>query len=150
MSEVDEVSLRIDAPPERVWDLIADVPRMPEFTPDLWRCRWRGTVREPVPGARFIGYNRRGIPTPNVVERAERGREFAFRTTLHDTVWRYVLVPDGGGALVTEQRDTSRTRHRVMAPVYRLAGGRDELAARFRTGMRATLERLKAAAESGH
>ena len=97
MTDVDEVSLRIEAAPEKVWDLLADITRMPEWSPDLWRCSWRGKVREPVAGARFIGFNKTGFPTPNVIESAERGREFSFRTTAHDTVWRYLPTPDGDG-----------------------------------------------------
>ncbi|GAB2661591.1 SRPBCC family protein [Saccharopolyspora gloriosae] len=147
-TELDEVSLRIEATPEQVWDLLSDITRMPEWSPNLARCTWRGRVREPVAGARFIGFNKPGIPTPNVVERAERGREFTFRTTLHNTVWRYLLTEDGTGTLVTEQRDTSRTKHGMLAPLYKLVGGREKFAENFRTGMEQTLHRLKTAAES--
>ncbi|MFR9731579.1 SRPBCC family protein [Saccharopolyspora sp. MS10] len=147
-TELDEVSLRIEATPEQVWDLISDITRMPEWSPALVRCRWRGRVREPVVGARFIGVNKPGIPTPNRIERAERGREFAFRTTLHNTVWRYLLVPDGGGTTVTEQRDTSGTRHGMLWPLYQVVGGRERLAQNFRDGMERTLQRLKEIAES--
>ncbi|GAA3353871.1 MULTISPECIES: SRPBCC family protein [Saccharopolyspora] len=148
MTDVDEVSLRIEAAPEKVWDLLADITRMPEWSPDLWRCSWRGKVREPVAGARFIGFNKTGFPTPNVIESAERGREFSFRTTAHDTVWRYLLTPDGDGTVVTEQRDTSKSKKFVVNTLNRLAGGEEKLAASFRGGMEKTLQRLKATAEA--
>ena len=150
-TELDEVSLRIEATPEQVWDLLSDITRMPEWSPAMAKCLWRGKVREPVVGARFIGVNKPGIPTPNRIERAERGREFTFRVTLHNTVWRYLLTPDGDGTVVTEQRDTSGTRHGILWPLYKLVGGREQFARNFRKGMERTLHRLKEVAESpGH
>lgn len=147
---VDEESIRIEAAPDVVWALLADITRMPEWSPNLRRCTWRGEEQCAVAGARFTGFNRLGpltVPMPNVVERAEPAQEFSFRTGLHNTLWRYVLTADGAGTVVTEQRDTSATRHWLMRPMYGISGGREKFAASFREGMRETLRALKTAAE---
>jgi hypothetical protein len=82
---------------------------------------------------------------------ADRGREFTFARTepfAGTVVWSYHFEPVDGGTRVVES-------YRVERPVTRLGwlaiervfkGGirRDEL----RTGMRTTLERLRAYAES--
>ena len=54
-----QVSIHIDAPPEHVYDLVTDVTRMGEWSPETHRCRWvEGDG--PAVGARFKGDNRRG------------------------------------------------------------------------------------------
>ncbi|WP_173019501.1 SRPBCC family protein [Streptomyces alkaliphilus] len=54
----EEVSIRIDASPEQVWDLISDVTRMGEWSPECRRCYWRGGTRG---GRRAV---HRDQPTP--------------------------------------------------------------------------------------
>src|SRR5215470_11068413 len=80
----DEVRLRIQAPPELLYDLVSDVPRTPEWSPEVISCRWLDGAAGAVPGARFSARNkRRWLAWSNkpVVETAERGREFAFTRT---------------------------------------------------------------------
>ena len=36
------VSERVSAAPEAVWALVADVPRMGEWSPECVRCEWVG------------------------------------------------------------------------------------------------------------
>ncbi|MFH0241913.1 NAD(P)-binding domain-containing protein [Streptomyces sp. HK10] len=148
----EEVSIRIEAGPEAVWDLISDVTRMGEWSPECRRCFWRGGKRGA--GARFIGINRRGWVvwvTSNEVEEAERGRSFAFRTTTNGVRWGYRLEPDGEGTSVTEvwdvsgQSDGQRKRTRSFAQM--LLGGHETHTRELRDGMRMTLERVRAAAE---
>lgn len=49
----DEVTVHIDAHPDVVYDLIADVTRMPEFSPEVIRCEWLDGATGPAVGARF-------------------------------------------------------------------------------------------------
>ena len=51
----DQVVLEIDAPPEVVYDLVADVTRTPEFSPEVRRCTWLDGATGPAVGARFRG-----------------------------------------------------------------------------------------------
>ncbi len=54
----DEVSNVIAAPPERLYALVTDVTRTPEFSPDIVRCSWLDGARGPAVGARFEAVNR--------------------------------------------------------------------------------------------
>jgi uncharacterized protein YndB with AHSA1/START domain len=56
-----EATVRIDAPAEKVWDLITDVSRMREFSPEVIKAEWvEGGPHAPVTGARFAGTNQLG------------------------------------------------------------------------------------------
>lgn len=148
----DRVSLVIDAPPEAVYDLVSDITRMGQWSPECVRCTWLGGASGAAVGARFRGWNRRGpalwFTTSRVVE-AERGKVFSFEVKQSGARWTYRFEPHDGGTLVTEERTFWRDRPTVAAVFTRLflggAGHEDEL----REGMRQTLERVKSAAESG-
>jgi dimethylaniline monooxygenase (N-oxide forming) len=148
---LDEVTVTIAAPPERVYDLVSDVTRMGEWSPECYACRWVGRRREPVVGAIFVGFNKRGWArwiTTNSVERAERGRSFVFRTRETNVRWGYELAPDGDGTRVTETRDLGDARTWLTKLFGPLVGGADSHADELRAGMRQTLDRIKATAEA--
>jgi len=48
----------VAAPPELVWDLVADVIRVGGWSPECIRAVWLGEPGQPQPGARFTGHNR--------------------------------------------------------------------------------------------
>lgn len=147
---VDQVSVTVEAPAETLWDMIADVTRMGDWSPECYSCRWTGRRRAPVVGARFVGFNKRGwarwITTNEVVE-AERGRAFVFRTRETGVRWGYRFEPEGTGTRVTETRDLSGARTFLIRLAGPFVGGVEGHAEELRAGMRQTLERLKAAAE---
>jgi uncharacterized protein YndB with AHSA1/START domain len=139
-----EARVRIDAPAEKVWDLVADVTRMGEWSPETKRAVWLDGAMGPVVGARFRGDNRVGLmrwSTAPTVIAARRGEEFAFDTG--STVWRYEFHGREGGCEVVESYETH------MNPLMELGSRltlRDRMLVR---GMQQTLQRLKKAAESG-
>src|SRR4051812_40486319 len=96
-------SLEIGAPPEAVWDLVADVTRIGEWSPEAVRAEWIDGATGPVVGARFKGHNKRKgkWSTTCTVTECDRGRAFAFEAG-RDTGWRYEFVSTGTGCLVTE------------------------------------------------
>lgn len=147
----DEVSLAIDAPAEQLWDMVADVTRMGEWSPECYRCRWLGKERSPVVGARFLGMNKRGWRrwmTPNVVVEAERGKVFSFRTVGNNNIWGYRFEPEGEGTLVTEFRQVPAKRPWYILGALLFLGGARKYDAGVPDGMRKTLDRLKVAAEN--
>ena len=81
----DSVSLHVEAPPEAVYALVADITRMPEFSPEILKCRWIKGATGPAVGARFIARNK--VPrrpswnNKPVVTVVEPGRAFAFART---------------------------------------------------------------------
>ena len=151
----DEVSTVVAARPDDVYALVADVTRTPEFSPDVLRCTWLDGATGPAVGARFEAVNTTpaGKTWKNrpVVTVADPGREFTFARTepfAGTIAWRYRFEPVDGGTRVVESYEVERPVTRlgwfVIEKVFRAGNRREEL----RTGMRTTLERLRAAAEA--
>lgn len=147
------VTLHIDAPPEKVWALVSDPTRIGEFSPETLGGRWVEGATGPAPGAKFQGHvkrNGRGPmywATATIVE-YEPGRVFGFQVGLPGitggNTWRYELSPAGAGTHVTESFEvTGGAFVGVYAKVFGTARTRTNV-----RGMRATLERMKAAAEA--
>ena len=149
----DSVSLRIEAPPEALYHLIADPVRMGDLSPECTGGRWLDGATGPAVGARFKGSNKRGFvrwSTTSTVVAAEPGREFAFETGDSGIRWTYRFEPDGTGTVVTESRAASKP-YPFIAKAFTtvLLGGVDRHTEELRAGMAATLQRLKALAEDG-
>ena len=149
MSVGGSASTTIDASPEAVYDLVADITRMPEWSPETYRAHWVGGATEARAGARFRGWNRLGPArwcTDPVIDVAERGKELTFTTTFFGrgriTTWSYKLEPAGGGTAVTESWSE---KDGLLAKVT----GNARRAAMLQQGMQQTLARIKAAAEKG-
>ena len=139
----------IAAPPARVWELVGDVTRMPEWSPELRRLRVVG--RSPVRvGSTLLGLNRRGLvawPTSSTVTRLDPGLAVAWRTRESGATWTYELEAAEGGTRLTGRRDLPEFSRltSVLGPVIGGAAGHDqELAA----GIRTTLERIKESVET--
>ncbi len=148
----DSVSLTIDATPAALYELVSDVTKMGRLSPECTGGRWLGRAKGPTVGARFVGFNRRGIVwwcTLNKVVIAEPGCDFAFATGGSGIRWRYRFKPtDGVGTVVTESREEWKPRPLSARLFTRFAlGGVPEHEDEMRDGMRATLERLRQLAE---
>jgi len=150
----DQVTVHIDAPPEAVYTLVADVTRTPEFSPEIQRCTWLDGATGPAAGARFEAVNKvtRGPAWKNrpVVTAAKRGQEFAFSRTekLSGTlVWRYQLEPEGSGTRLTESYEVTRPISRLgWFIIDRLFGCHDRRT-ELHAGMQQTLQRIRETAE---
>jgi uncharacterized protein YndB with AHSA1/START domain len=148
----DEVSIRIEAAPERVYDIVTDIAQMGRLSPECIGGKWLDGATGPAVGARFKGSNKRGFArwsTTNKVVEAEPGKAFSFETQQSAARWTYRMQPDGTGTLVTESREMYKERP-LVAKVFAglLLGGVDDHDDELRNGMRQTLERLKAIAET--
>lgn len=149
MPEQDvSVSANIAAPAETLYDLVSDVTRMGEWSPENVGGRWLGGATAPVVGARFRGSNRRGwrrwSTTCTVVE-AEPGRTFAFEVSVAGipaSRWTYEFRPDGDTTLVTET--WADRRPRWFALLARVTMGIDDIRAHNQENSRATLANLAA------
>lgn len=152
----DEVSIHMAARPEDVYDLVSDVTRTPEFSPEVISSTWLDGATGPAVGARFKARNKvqRGPGWNNkpVVTVADRGREFAFtRTELGGgtMLWRYTFEPDGNGTRVTESYEMLQPLTRFMWFVIERICGRHDRRSDLRGGMQLTLDRVRAVAEKG-
>jgi hypothetical protein len=145
-----EASIEILGSPEDVYDVVADVTRMGERSPECYRCEWLDGTTTAVVGARFRGYNRLGPlkwATTCTVTRAVRGREFAFtvmsRHGREETRWRYVLEQVGDRTRVTECYQFLWCP--VLARIAEIPFPRDR---QLRRGLRQTLARIKRTVET--
>lgn len=148
-----EVTLHMQAAPDAVYALVADVTRMGEWSPETASCEWADGATGPAVGARFRARNKKGVlrwgNKPEVVT-ADAGREFAFKRKAvgSEVVWRYRFVASGDGTDVTESFDVTKPMNPVLERIIDLAMGVSDRNADLTRGMRETLERIKAAAES--
>jgi uncharacterized protein YndB with AHSA1/START domain len=146
-------SIHIDASPERVYDLVTDITRMGEWSPETRRCEWIDGDRAEV-GARFKGYNRRGRARwSNTLEviNAHRGHEFAFRrAVLHCGVcdWRYQMQPDGTGTYLTESYEVTKPDWSITNWFNGLMLRVEDRDVDLVEGMNTTLARIKETAET--
>lgn len=151
MPERLEVSRDIAASPEAVYDAIADITRMGEWSQECHACEWHEGVDGPAVGATFDGHNRNGDrewTTQGRVIEAERGRAFAFECSMmafHYATWGYRIEPTETGCRVTEWSEDLRPES-VLEFSAQLSGV-DDRAGRNRQTMSTTLERLAAAVE---
>ncbi|MGA8988631.1 SRPBCC family protein [Aeromicrobium sp.] len=151
----DRVDRHIGAPPEVLYDIVADVTRTPELSPEIVACEWIDGATGPAVGARFRATNRSGRGpdwknTP-VVTAAERGRRFEFTRTEKGAgtiIWRYQFAPEGNGTRVLESYEVTRPVSTlgwfIISVVYRNTDRRKDL----RRGMSVTLERLASLSET--
>ena len=55
---IQEGTIEIDIPPDRVYALISDVTRTGDWSQECRRCRWMDGAQGLTVGARFLAYNR--------------------------------------------------------------------------------------------
>ena len=149
------VRAEIAAPAELIYDLVADLPAMGRWSPECERVDWTGGYAGPAVGATFTGHNRNGRrswSTHGLVTVAERGREFTFevRSVLNLPVsrWSY-RFEDAGNGTCRVAESTEDRRGGLMRTLGRMVTGIKDRGVRNRQTMTTTLERLRAAAESG-
>jgi hypothetical protein len=144
----DEVSAYIDASPQALYDIIADVTRTPELSPEVVRCEWLDGATHAVPGARFKATNKVRITWNNkpVITVADRGYEIAWSRTEvggGTVLWRYRFVPEGDGTRVIESYEVTKPLNRVGWFIIEVIAGRRDRRADLRRGMEQTMERLR-------
>lgn len=149
----DSVSLEINAEAGKLYDMVSDLPRIGEWSPECEKVEWEGEVTAPVVGTTFVGHNAVGpgrrirYKRHGSVLAADPGREFTFITDeggKPSTQWRYQFETIGEGRTrVTESYNV------VWIPTWaRILDVPTNRHKELLAGMRTTLERLKAVAES--
>ncbi len=132
--------------------MVADLPRMGEWSPECQRVEWEDGASGPAEGAAFVGHNRggpRGLikwSRRGRVLVADPGRQFAFVTEeggREGTVWRYRFEAVDGGTRVTESYEVRRI------PVWaRIVDVPTNRARELREALQHTLAQLKKTAEA--
>jgi hypothetical protein len=146
--QVSSASIEVRAAPEVVWDLVADITRMGEWSPECVRAEWENGATGPAVGAHFHGYNRAGTfewDVPGIVTECERAQVFAFAVPRGGAMvnsWRFDFAPSGAGTTLTESFDV---------PAINVEGSPANFDGRFEMLVKAinkSIANIKAAAES--
>jgi hypothetical protein len=145
-------TVHMNAPAMKIWELVADVRNIGQFSPETFEAEWLDGATGPEVGARFRGHVRRNEIGPVywttcVITDCEPGRDFAFDVILGDRPvnhWHYRLAPRGDGTDVTE---SFRLTASPMMSVYAMTVGRLRRRRNVRD-MRKTLERIRDVVEA--
>lgn len=139
----------IDAEPNVIYDLISDITRMGEWSPETVEAQWLGGATGPAVGATFKGKNKAGPnswATKPTVTAADPGRTFAFKVPgKSGPTWRYDFERTDQGTLVTEAVIQDRRSPLFIRLLQKRAGITDR-ESNLREGMTITLDRLAQAA----
>ena len=142
--------MKIDAPAEKVYDLITDVTQMGRWSPECTGGKWTDGATGPAVGARFKGTNRHGLArwtTHCAVTKADPGKAFEWEVKESGMRWGYRFEPADGGTLVTEYREQTQDTPFYIKLVQKsglIGRNREQM---LRDGMQQTLDRVKEAAE---
>jgi hypothetical protein len=150
----DEVRGHVAAPAQVVYDLVTEMRRTPEWSPEVVECRWLDGSAGADVGARFRATNRRrwfSWSNEPVVEVADAPREFGFARSERGagTVrWYYRMDPTDDGTSVAAGYEVLRPVPLALHVILRMLFGVRDLRADLHANMQASLERLTAIAES--
>jgi hypothetical protein len=125
-----QVSLHIEASQQDLYDVVADVTRIGERSPECHTARWLPGPPPRAVGARFRGYNKKGlIRWSRVCEviTADAGHAFAYSTIPErvdlsrrdSTTWTYLFTPEATGTKVTHSYDVTLPPLRAFIALYR-------------------------------
>ncbi len=147
-----QVTIPMSASATTIWALVSDITRIGEFSPETFEAEWLGSADGPGVGNRFRGHVKRNQKGPTywtecVVSDSEPGRVFGFDVIVQNKPinhWEYRLDPRGDTTDVTESfRLANTTPNRLYWTLLGRWRSRTNL-----DGMRSTLERIRAIAES--
>lgn len=147
-----QAEITIDAPVSKVWELVSDFGRMPDWSPQCRLMKPLGQVR---PGTRTLNLNRRNKfmvwPTTCTITEVVPEQKLAFKVDANRTVWSYELEPTAsGGTRVIESRHAENGTTAVSNLLVKtLMGGVPSFEQELVDGMNVSLARIKAAAERG-
>ena len=148
------VTVHMDAEPQKVWELISDITKMGEYSPEVVEAEWLDGATGPAVGAYYRGHVKRNEKMPVLywtkcrVTECVPGEVFEFGVvTPGDKVmntWRYEFTPSGSGTDVTE---SFQLADNLFFKLFGVLGGQLRTARNKRDMLR-TLQAVKAVAEA--
>lgn len=154
MSESISGSIEIAAPPEKVYGLVSDLPRMGEWSPENVGGKWKGGVTKAAPGAKFAGKNKNGKKKWGagvVINEAQEPTRVSWTVKMgpiSGASWAYDIEPTGTGCKVTETWTDTRSAPLRPDAVGKMVTGVADRRTFTKTNIETTLANLKKAAES--
>ncbi|MHA6793535.1 SRPBCC family protein [Pseudonocardia bannensis] len=155
-----EAETYVDAPPERVWELVSDIGLMPAISTELQSVQWCGDGAGPAVGRTFVGRNFHPAlgewsTTSHVIE-CEALRTFAW--AVEDpadpaAVWRFTLRPEGSGTVLRQWVQLGPGRSGLSLAIEQMPDKEEKIVYRrlgeFEAGIRNNLAEIKNRAEAG-
>jgi hypothetical protein len=153
-----EVDLLIEAPLERVWELVTDIELPARFSAEFQGAEWLDGDGPRV-GARFVGRNHHQAvgewETTSFVSRYEPMTSFAWNVSDLETPaasWWFVLDEEPNGVRLTQGMRMGPGRSGLNAAIDAMPDKEERIVARrleeHERNMRATLEGIKQLAEA--
>lgn len=146
-----ETSIEILATPATVWEIVSDLRRMTEWSPEVVFQKFTG--HKIGLGTRSINLNKRkGFvwPTSSKVTAFDPEKKITFFVHGSSALWTYELEPTTTGTRLTERRDFKNGKRNVIGRVTAAIalGGVESHDVELIEGMNKTLARIKGEAES--
>ena len=150
MSKHETISVTVErtipASPEALYDIVTDVSRIGEMSPECRSAEWVGKTQGPTVGAKFKGTNELGDSkwsTKPTVTAAEPGQIFEFKVPMgFGPTWRYEFHAVDGGTRVVESVRQAKPSPWFIRRAQKKAGVTDR-AANISSGMETTLANLE-------
>ena len=157
-SPVVAAEIGIDAPPERVWDLVSEIALMAELSSELQEVTWLDGVTGPAVGNRFTGRNAHPAmgewETVSTVTECDPPHRFAWAVgdpARPSASWRFTLKPDVEGTLLEQWYQMGPGRSGLNIAIDAMPDREQKIVfVRMReheTGMRHNLAEIKDRAE---
>ncbi len=154
-----DASTRIDAPPERVWELVSDPLLMPELSTELRAVEWLDDTTTSRVGARFRGHNKHDAigewsTTCHVVQcDAPRVFSWAVEDPQNPTAtWGFELGIDDDGTLLRQWVQMGPGRSGLSQAIEQMPDKEQKIVHRrlceFENGIIGNLEQIKQRAEA--
>jgi uncharacterized protein YndB with AHSA1/START domain len=152
-----EVEVTVDAPIERVWELITDLDLPARYSTEFRGGQW---LDQPGLGARFLGRNEHAAlgawETTSWVTRFDPPRAFEWAVSDRDepsATWWFLLDEVAGGVRLRQGGRMGPAPSGLSIAITAMPDKEERIVARrleeWRTNMQATLEGVKALAEHG-
>ena len=151
-----EVDTYVDAPPERVWEVVIDLTRMGQWSSENKGGEW--VDGEPALGRKFRGVNQREDfkwETVSVVTQFDPPRVFEWKVgdpNNASSTWRYDLAPEGSGTRLRQFTLMGPGPSGLTMAIDRMPDKEERIIANrceeHRRNMTATVEGVKATAEA--
>lgn len=145
-SEVVSVTREIAAPPEKLWALVTDLPRMGEWSPENQGGEWVKGATQAAVGAQFKGRNTNGKKSWSTIVKVnafDAPRKFSFGLMVFGKNWCdwvYEIEPTATGSRVTHSWVDHRSR--IANVLGKAVSGVGNRAEHNRRNMEGTLDNL--------
>ena len=101
--------IRIAAPPEKVWAVLADLEAVKHYNPSVKHAEYTSTLRECVGASRHCDLKPNGWVKERVTawepQKAVTMELYESQWPLKFMRWRTALTPDGAGTRITQQME---------------------------------------------